>query len=172
MRAEFKIPGKTLEEIRLDLKRPHPFAHERVGFLTAGIVGLSGGNLILLCREYRPIDDTDYLRDPSVGAMIGPDAMRKGLQTAYGAKSALFHVHSHGGRGIPDFSSIDLRESATFVPSFFNVIPQMAHGIIVLSNDSARGLMWLSANLPPVDVTGFMRIGAPLQRFGALHELA
>jgi len=169
MKATFKLPGPALNEVQIDLQRRHPFAHERVGFLTAGVVETGDSNLILLAREYQKIDDDDYLSDSRVGAMIGAKAMRKALQMAYATKSALFHVHAHGGSGIPNFSSIDLKESQKFVPSFFNVIPQMPHGVIVLSNDSARGLLWFSADRPAVNVSAFREIGAPLKKFGEMR---
>ena len=50
MTACLKIPNRLLADIRADLARPHPFAHERVGFLTAGVAkadwaaACSGGN--------------------------------------------------------------------------------------------------------------------------------
>lgn len=171
MKAELRISGKLLDEIRADLRRFHAFAHERVGFLTCGISPL-GGKLQLLAREYRPVEDDDYLRDPSVGAMVGPDGMRKALQMAYRHKSALFHLHTHGGNGVPGFSGIDLRESAKFVPSFFNVIPTVPHGAIVLSNNSARGLLWLDQTQGPVQISGYCRVGIPTARFGGQYELA
>ena len=172
MRAEIKITGSLLAQIHADLARHHAFAHERVGFLTCGIVGNAWSGLTLLTREYRAVADADYIQDPSVGAMIGADAMRKALQLAYAAKSALFHIHSHGGHGIPQFSSVDIRESQKFVPSFFNVVPQMPHGAIVLSGNSARGLKWLAPDRAPITVTGFKSIGSPLRQFGGAYELA
>lgn len=172
MKAEIKITASLLSGIHQDLGRQHAFAHERVGFLTCGIIGDRASGLTLLAREYRPVADEDYLRDHSVGAMIGPDAMRKGLQMAYRARSALFHIHSHGGRGVPQFSSVDTRESQKFVPSFFNVVPQMPHGAIVLSGNSALGLLWLAPDRAPVAIAGFKSIGSPLRNFGGVYELA
>jgi len=166
MKACLKIDGTLLDSIRDDLRRPHAFAHERVGFVTAGIIALATGDLTLFARDYRPVADNDYLRDANVGAMIGPDAMRKGLQFAYGARSALLHIHNHGGRGAPDFSGIDLSESRKFVPSFFNVVPHMPHGIMVLSDTSARGLLWFDPKMAAVPVLDFVRVGAPYARFG------
>jgi hypothetical protein len=167
MKACLKIDGALLDTIRDDLRRPHAFAHERVGFVTAGIIALATGDLTLLARDYRPVADNDYLRDTNVGAMIGPDAIRKGLQLAYGARSALLHVHTHGGRGAPDFSGVDLSEGQKFVPSFFNIVPNMPHGIVVLSDTSARGLLWLGPKMAAVPVLDFVRVGAPYARCGA-----
>src|SRR5262245_17150916 len=56
---------------------------------------------------------------------------------------ALLHVHTHGGRGIPGFSGVDVRENAKFVPDFLEVAPQCVHGAIVLSDNAAYGhLAW------------------------------
>lgn len=171
MKVELRITGTLLDDIRTDLRRRHPFAHERVGFLTCGICPL-GSDLQLLARAYSPVADDDYLPDNTVGAMVGPNGMRKALQTAYGHKSAIFHIHTHGGIGVPGFSSIDLRESAKFAPSFFNVVPTTPHGVIVLSNNSARGLIWLSQVKEPISISRFSRVGVPTERFGVPHELA
>lgn len=171
MSIEIKATGRMLAEIHADLARPHPFAHERVGFLTCGIVD-DRGSLLLLARDYRPVEDDDYLRDPNVGAMIGPNAMRKALQFAYAARSALIHVHSHGGHGVPGFSSVDLRENQKFIPSFFNLLPQMPHGAVVLSGDSACGQLWLNANRAPIPISKFRSLGAPMRKFGGAYELA
>src|SRR3546814_16946689 len=70
--------------------------------------------------------------------MIGPDAMRKGLQFAYMSRSALVHLHTHGGTGRPEFSGVDLDDGKNFVPSFFNVVPHLPHALLVLSDESAQ----------------------------------
>ncbi len=172
MKAHIKIAGALLSAIRADLHREHSFAFERVGFLTAGARWTGDGNLALLCRDYQSVADEDYERSSSVGARIGPNAMRKALQAAYQHKSAILHIHTHGGRGRPEFSSVDLNSAQDFVPGFFNALPQMPHGIVVLSNDSARCLLWTGAKDRPRYVDGFQQVGAPLIKFGAAHEPA
>ncbi|MFA6116265.1 MAG: hypothetical protein WC729_19870 [Sphingomonas sp.] len=166
MKAQMKIPRKLLAGIRQDLRRPHSFAYERIGFLTAGAVRMDNGDVVLLAREYQPVADEDYVPNPRVGAMIGPDAMRKGLQLAYKSRSALVHLHTHGGTGRPEFSGVDLDDGKKFVPSFFNVVSHMPHALLVLSDDSARGLLWMGKTQPPVYFEGFTQIGAPLLKFG------
>lgn len=146
---QLRIPAALLSAIRNDLTRVHVHAYERVGFLTAGCSVLEGGGLLLLARGYRPVDDADYVLNRQVGAMIGPDAMRKGLQEAYRSCSALIHVHMHEGAGVPRFSRLDLTEGQKFVPSFFNAVPRMPHGLVVLSKDSACGLLWSSPTRTP-----------------------
>ena len=79
MKVRFKITSGLLTAIRSDLRRPHPFARERVGFISAGLSAVAG-DLLVLAREYRPVADGEYLNDPTVGAMMGPDAIRNALQ--------------------------------------------------------------------------------------------
>jgi len=85
MKGRIKIPTPMLAAIREDLMRPHPFAYERVGFLTAGACVFEGHGLLLVARSYRPVDEEDYIDDPNpmVGVTIGSGAMRKALQSAY-----------------------------------------------------------------------------------------
>lgn len=167
MKVRIKIPNALLADIRQDLHRPHPFAYERVGFLTAGAAQAGEEGLLLLARDYRPVADEDYEQDPTVGAMIGSDAMRKGVQFAYQHRSALLHVHTHGDVGQPDFSRVDLRSGAQFVPGFFHSVPRMPHGMLVLSDDSATGLIWFGEDGPVAYVAEFVGVGAPYRKFGA-----
>jgi len=166
MTGHFKITRALLTEIRNDLIRPHPFAHERVGLISAGL-SAAGDDLYILARSYRPVLDNDYLRDPTVGAMMGPDAIRKALQWAMNDGVAIFHVHTHGGRGRPGFSGVDLREQAKYVPNFFQVAPQCAHGALVLSDNAAHGHIWLDEETPYAVVGEFTEVGNPLNSWSA-----
>jgi hypothetical protein len=166
MRINFKLTRALATVAREDLHRPHPFAHERVGFMSAGLAA-AGDNLLILAREYHPVPDGQYLRDSSVGAMMGPDAIRRAMQLAHTFGVAIFHVHSHGGSGVPGFSGIDVRESTKFVPDFFKVAPQCVHGALVLSNDAAKGMIWLNGKEPHEFVTEFAEVGAPLRKWRA-----
>lgn len=172
MKTQIKICGLLLNKIRVDLHRGHPFAYERVGFLTTGASWTLAGDLVLLCRDYLPVADEDYERSSTVGARIGTNAMRKALQAAYRHRSTILHIHTHRGMGRPDFSSVDLHSAGEFVPGFFNALPQMPHGIVVLSNDSARGLLWLGPKDRPRYIDGFQQVGSPIIKFGGVHEPA
>jgi hypothetical protein len=79
--------------------------------------------------------------------------------------TAIFHVHSHGGLGVPEFSGIDLRENSKFVPDFLKVAPQNIHGAIVLSDDSASGRFWVVQDRPAQGVTGFVEVGTPIRKW-------
>jgi hypothetical protein len=158
-----RIPAPLLSSVRRDLDRSHAHAWERVGFMAAAAAA-SPGELLLLVRGYQPVADEDYVYAPGVGAEIGSDAFRKALQWAYRPKSALLHVHTHHGRGRPSFSVVDMRSGAEFVPSFFTTIPRMPQGMIVLSGDSADGLIWLGEDCDPVRIGAFTQVSTNYSR--------
>lgn len=158
MRITIRIASLMLDEMRADLSRPHQHAGERVGFMAAAATG-SPGELLLLVHGYRAVDDADYDRSAHVGAQIGGEAFRKALQWAYRPKSALIHVHTHHGKGKPGFSGVDIRSGSKFVPSFFTTIPRMPQGMIVLSDDSAAGLVWLDEHQKPEAIDIFAQVG-------------
>lgn len=163
MKAAFKITYKLFAAIQADLVRRHAFAAERVGWLRCRVGDAADGTLLILAHDYHPVEDPDYLDDPSVGAMMGPGAIRKALQLALSSKAAMFHVHMHDHRGRPGFSGIDSRETAKFVPDFWKVRPELPHGAVVLSRDSACGRCWYPGRRI-LDISKFVIVGAPRVR--------
>ena len=166
MSTHFKITSALLAAIRGDLARPHTFAAERMGFIAAGLSS-SGDDLLVLARSYRPLLDMDYQYNPTVGAMMSPEALRKALQWAMKDGVALFNVHTHGGRGRPGFSGTDLSEQKRFVPNFLQVAPQCAHGALVLSDNAAHGHIWLAEEHAPKVISRFTEVGVPLVQWSA-----
>lgn len=165
MKVRFKITTALLRTIRTDLRRSHAFARERVGFISTGLSACDN-DVLVLARQYRPVLDSEYLHDASVGAMMGPDAIRRALQWAMDEDGAMFHVHTHGGRGVPRFSSTDLRENQKFMADFFKVAPRCIHGAIVLSDTAAHGHVWFGPSLSRGTVASFTEVGIPLRRWG------
>ena len=160
-----KVTSMLLDEVRRDLARPHAFTHERVGFLKAGLA-VGESDCAILVHSYAPVADNDYLEDPSVGAMMGPHAISKAMAAAFEDHVALFHVHSHGGQGIPRFSDVDLRENQKFVPDFFKVRPQRPHGAVVLSNTHAYGQVWLNPDDTARSIDLFQLVGPQYRKWG------
>lgn len=158
----FKITRRLCNLILRDLRCPHPFAAERVGFISCR-PATSPNGLIILAAAYHPIADEDYLRDQWVGAMMGPAAIRKALQFAYNNVVSMFHVHLHDHKGVSAFSKTDLDESAKFVPNFFNVQPKLPHGHLVLSKDSGLARCWCHSSEKPAWVSKITFVGAPLE---------
>jgi hypothetical protein len=98
----FRATNDLFTAVRQDLHRAHPFAAERVGFIVCRAGRLMDGGLVILGAGYEAVADEDYLDDPTVGAMMGPAAIRKALQRAYNAGAedcSIFHVHMHGHPG-------------------------------------------------------------------------
>lgn len=132
-----------------DLSRPHPHAHERVAFAFANAATLGGDRLGLYLSHYRPVPDENYIYEPHVGALINGDALRDAMQFAYANQLSVFHVHRHEHDGRPWFSEYDLRESNKFMPDFFHVASRGPHGALLLSHDSAVGIVWESKAAKP-----------------------
>ena len=162
MRVAFKIARTLLRKTFDDLRRPHPFAAERVGFFSCRVGALRPSGWVVLAHDFHPVADDDYLRDLTVGAMMGPAAIRKAMQIVLSHEVCMFHVHIHEHRGQPWFSKTDLREDAKFVPDFWHVRPHLVHGAIVLSSDSAAGLCWHPQFSKPFRFSDFSVVGTPM----------
>jgi len=143
MKIIYRATDQFMATVRRDLVRKHPFAEERVGFISVK-AAQTGEGLLLLAENYYPVEDNDYLYDTNVGAMMGPDAIRKALNIALLNPVGIVHVHMHFYPGRLWFSRTDLREQLKFVPDFFKVRRDMPHGAMVLSPYTAAGRMWLS----------------------------
>lgn len=164
MKIMFKITKRLLSDVKAQLERPHPFASERVGFLVCRAGQLEDGGVIILTHSLHEIADEDYVDDPAVGATMGPHAIRKALQTAYNQEASMFHVHLHAHSGKPRFSRVDSTETTKFVPDFWNVQPDLPHGAIVFSEDSACGRCWIPNQQIPVDISQFTVVGVPTRK--------
>ena len=164
MKPIFKIQRRLLDEIQADLSRPHPFAAERVGFISCKVAAHDESNVVL-AQSYLPVRDDHYEDDPSVGAMLNGAAFRAALQHSYRSRTAIFHVHRHEHRGQPQFSRIDVREARRFVPDFWKVQPSLPHGAIVLSHDRMHGLCWLPGRPMPLPFANYTVVGFPTATF-------
>lgn len=141
----YRASDAFMADVRRDLVRAHPFAEERVGFISVKCAETNGG-LLLLAENYFPVADSDYVYAPSVGAMMGQEAIRKALDIALLHSVGMIHVHMHLFPGRLWFSPVDLREQVKFIPDFFKVRRNMPHGAIVLSPFTCAGRVWLEPN--------------------------
>lgn len=160
MKVVFKIDGTLWRTVQTDLDRSHHFAYERVGFMSCKPAELDGG-MLLLADAYHPVADDDYEDVPGYGAMMGPGAIRKALQIAYGSNVSMIHVHRHEHRGVPGFSRVDVRENAKFVPDFFKVRPKLPHGAVVVSHDAMTGEVWEPDSLRRRPIDELALVGRP-----------
>jgi molybdopterin/thiamine biosynthesis adenylyltransferase len=134
MKVVVKIPRVLFDKARVDLRRRHAFASERVGFFSTRCAR-TAKTLFVYCVEYSSVDDVDYEDDPSVGCRIGPRALRKAMTRADRDSVGQIHVHSHDGTGLPGPSSVDTAE-----------LPGVARGLRNANTSGIHGWMILSAN--------------------------
>lgn len=160
MNIVFRIDQALWRTVHRDLNRAHDFAHERVGFVICRPAVLDDG-FLLLASEYHPVRDEDYEDVRGYGAMMGPGAIRMGLQIAYSNKVSIMHVHRHEHDGKPGFSRTDIKENGKFVPDFFKVRPQVPHGALLLSQDALAGEVWEPATMRRRPVDELCVVGRP-----------
>jgi hypothetical protein len=142
MTAEIRVSRQLIERVQTDLRRRHPFAHERVGFLSCRTAALSHGGVLIMPVTYHPLRDDEYVESDEAGAMMSEQAIGRAMQLAYRDRMSIVHVHEHGHTGKPGFSRIDIREGCEFMPDFLNASPRQPHGLLVLSRDYAAAMVW------------------------------
>jgi hypothetical protein len=143
-----------------DVRRPHAFALERVGFFF-GRVAPSKSNTLVLLNDYTPVQDAEYIPDDRVGARINSTAIRTALQRALTTSEAVFHFHVHSGHGLPGLSRTDASELGRLMPSFGNVAPAAVHGAIIANVDCAGAWLWPERGLQPERATSVSVVGFP-----------
>lgn len=175
MKLIVKIAGALYAEMLDDLRRRHPFAAERVAFVSGRIGTLQDGGRMVLLTKYLSIPDEQYLKDRTVGARIGSEAITKAMQAAYfgrQAREGIFHIHLHAHSGATGMSGTDEREIPPMITGFQSVGRQAPHGIIILSLDHGSAWVWLPDVEKPVRAASVAVIGAPIGVFesGASNE--
>ena len=131
-----RIPDRIHKQMLSDLRRSHPFAYERVGFLFTKTNQINPAIVVITCYEYQPVEDQHYIRDNSVGAKINSTAIRSAMQRILDESCGCFHVHLHDHSGRTSPSRTDQSSLPPVVQSFSNVNGDQSHGILILSNDS------------------------------------
>ena len=168
MKTIIKLTGLLHAEMLRDLTRVHPFAAERVGFVSGRIGSLADDGRLILLTRYHSIPDGEYVNDPSVGARIGSEAITWAMQAAYHGRpqrEGVFHIHLHGHRGETGMSGTDGRELPPMIPGFQSVGRDAAHGIIILSLDHGSAWVWLPGHQEPVQAASMAVIGSPIGVF-------
>jgi hypothetical protein len=138
MTASLRLPRALLETVLLDLERAHPFAAERVGFLSVRETSTSDGPL-LLATEYHSIPDDDYLPDAMCGARIGEKPIQAAMARAFRTGEGQLWVHSHGRLGVPFPSPLDEQDGPRVAGSCRNANLRCSHGWAVLCESHVVG---------------------------------
>lgn len=159
---KIRLLNSLVETMKEDLARPHPFARERIGFLSV-CKGIGEDNsLILLPTDYRPVADEHYLEDPEVGARISSHAIRQELQHILNTGNGVLHVHIHEHDGKPRLSKTDLKELPNLVASMQSAKRDVPHGLLVLSKDKCRAWIRLPDEEKFTEPEIISTIGSPM----------
>jgi hypothetical protein len=165
MKVQCRIPRSIFENMLLDLTTPHDFAAERIGFLSASLSKLDGGDELVLFNDYFPVRDSEYMPDLTVGARINSSAIRSAMQQIMDSKLGMFHVHLHPD-GFPlRFSRADCAGYARLLPSFRSAGPQLVHGALIINSDGAYGAVLLPGAEDVVEVGGLSVVGFPMRSY-------
>lgn len=138
MKPWVKIPRGLLSMALDDLERPHDFAAERLGFFSFR-QSLDRDAPLLLCSEYHPIPDNQYVADHTCGGRIGGKAIQAAMGRSYRTGSGQMWVHTHGRRGYPGASGTDRREGPRVVQSCVNAQPSVLQAWAVISEEGICG---------------------------------
>lgn len=170
LNPEIRIPNAIYAEMMIDLQRGHPFAGERVGFAYGKYAPLSAAHSLILVTRYEAIPDGDYVESYEYEALIGQEAVLRvmqSLRSARGTVECALHVHLHGHKGRPEFSHPDRRGLPRLIPGFSRMSPDGAHGLLLLSQDSASGEVWLPGDPKSSKVKSVTIVGHPTRIFAA-----
>jgi hypothetical protein len=160
-RATFRIVDSLLARIRGDLRRAHPFAAERVGFVLCRVATGTEGWTIL-AYDHLSIADDSYIDDPRFGAVISSAGFLPPLQAAYEHPICICHAHLHDHPGRTRFSGPDEVESARFMLDFLKVRPDLPHCAVVIGEDHLWGKYWIDPKIRGRVISEFHVVGAPL----------
>jgi len=162
-RVSIRLARSLVEHVLSDLRRPHPFAAERVGFLFARRGSGPPGTTFLFPIDYLAVPDDQYIDGLAQweGAAINGDAIRSAMERVMTMKLTALHVHLHDHSGRPNFSRTDWRDLPGLARSFQHADPTLMHGGIVLSRDAAAGAVWLPKEasgepvFPRISIVGY-----------------
>ena len=143
MTPQLRFIRSLFDEMVHDLRRPHPFATERVGFAYGRLANAHSEWPLILIARYVPLADERYVPDDTVGARIDSEAIRSGMQGVLKHNEGCFHVHLHDWPGRPAFGHTDRAELPRVASSFRNVGQKYGHGLLLLSSDSAHAEVWM-----------------------------
>lgn len=160
--VQLKIPKNLYDKMVTDLSRLHSFAFERVGFLYVK-TGIEENKFSqILATNYIPVSESNYIKDPKVGAKINSPAIREVMQRILDTGEGALHVHMHEPVGQPRFSRVDSSALHSLIPSFKAVGPKTAHGALLLSGNKLTSLLWLPGEKSPVFANKIIIVGYPL----------
>ena len=169
MTVTLRIMDRLLDRVRADLRRPHAFAAERVGFIVCKSA-CNADDWTMLAHDYLKVENEAYINDPRFGALLSSTGFLPALQRALAERVTICHVHLHDLAGRVRFSRPDERESAKFMPDFLKVRPDVPHCALVIGQEHIWGRYWIDRTKPGAIVEAIHVVGAPLLTCGTDYD--
>lgn len=161
MQIELRMPTQLADRMRADLTRANPFGGERVGFL-ATRSSAAGDTLLVIARDYRPVEDKHYIPADDVGVRISSSAIRVAMEWGMQEQVGVWHVHAHLGAGRPPMmSGTDEADIPRLAEALTRSCPTETHGLMILNADRAMAEGW-APGIARVPVT-VMEMGWPVR---------
>ncbi len=135
MRAQLKITSSLRDRVLENLRSPHEFAFERVGYLLCNPMDSEQSKLIAF--DYISVPDEFYIKDKTCGARFSGEAVRLGMQLALERSCCVLHVHTHEYGVYP--SETDKEELPGVAQSIVNVNSVYTHGWVILTKTAVYG---------------------------------
>ncbi len=157
--STLRLPSALYEGVAADIRRPHPFAYERVGFLLTRRMSSALGS-ILVAHSWHSVPDDGYLEATDVGARISRRTIRDVLRRCLEEDVGAFHVHFHEHHGPPGPSEPDERTFQELTPALVGAAPRQGHGAVIFSLDAAHARTLTPEGGEPVTV---VVVGQPLR---------
>jgi len=163
MKIKLKIPKGLYAHMLEDLKRPHSFAFERVGFAYSTTTIVDEDTVIISLKDYQPVKDECYIETDEVGAKFNADSIRDAMQICLDKQWGGFHVHLHNHKGLPFPSKDDEQGLPSVIESLTNVAADQACGVLILSKDSFYASVVVKGTVHWVEPELISVIGYPMK---------
>lgn len=161
-KIRFRIPQSLHRQMLNDLRRGHPYADERVGFLHTTSKVFADGTVLIIAKEFILVEDDHYIKDERVGAKINSAAIRAAMQHTFVKQGGCFHVHLHDHKGRPTPSRTDINGLPGVVESLANIAPGQGNGFLILSQDSFFASVKISGEREYLQPEVISIVGKPL----------
>lgn len=159
MTLQIRLTRKLFNDMLADLRRPHAFADERIGFAFGRLANATSQWPLIMLTRYVPLADDRYVPDKMIAVRFDAESIQLAMQEVVTHDEGCFVVHVHDWPGQPRFSVTDQRELPPVAKCFRNVGRKHPHGLLLLSPDCAAAEVWMPGTNDPVspriNIVGF-----------------
>jgi len=148
---KLNISIQTVAKARADLTLPPVSGMERLGLSFARYASTYNTTTIV-ATEYIPLPENAYVAGHHAPVSFDSRWLMQQSATAAQQHAGIFLVHLHEHRGKPWFSPIDMRTNRDIIRPIALIEQTLPTGALLLSIDSAAGLLARSDGLIRLDI--------------------